>query len=576
MTMPPGADPAHSAHDTAAAAASPGHWPPGVPQHAAVPATHLFHNVQQAAQRHPDKPFIVCGEQTLTFQQLREQAEAVAAWLQQVAGIQPGDRVLLALRNGPEWALACWGILRADAVVVPLQPASSEQEQLDIARDSGARVAFVPPQRLLRGAALERSVVVPDPAEPGEADTAGRLHEQPDAARLVPWQRVLASGLQPLPLRCTPHDPAVMPYTSGSTGRPKGCLHTHGSVMSAVVAGATWFSCGPEAVFLATLPFFHVTGFVGSLHIPLLVGGTAIVMPRWNRAMAARLIERHRVTHWHCITSMVVDLLACPALAGADLSSLRSIRGGGAAMPQAVARQLKARTGLDYVEGYGLSETMAATHLNPPHRPKPQCLGLPLFGVDARIVAPGSLRELPRGAGGEIVIHAPQLMRGYWRQPEADAEAFVWLDGKRFLRSGDFGFVDDEGYFFMTDRLKRMINRAGLKVWPAEVEAALYRHPAIQEACVIAMPDPRRGEAVKALVVLRAGSTGVTARELMHWARRQLSAYKAPCSVELVAALPRSASGKVMWRELQEREFMRGGPTHGHALRGGAADDGKA
>ncbi|MDZ5457962.1 AMP-binding enzyme [Azohydromonas lata] len=226
-------------------------------------------------------------------------------------------------------------------------------------------------------------------------------------------------------------------------------------------------------------------------------------------------------------------------------------------MPQAVAQQLKARTGLDYIEGYGLSETMAATHLNPPHRPKAQCLGLPLFGVDARVIDPRTLREVPPGASGEIVVHAPQLMRDYWRQPQADAAAFMCIEGKRFLRTGDFGRVDEESYFFMTDRLKRMINCGGLKVWPAEVEALLYRHPAVQEVCVVATPDARRSEAVKALVVRRTSSADVDKRALMHWTRQHLAAYKCPRVVKFVASLPRLDSGKLLWRVLQDREFLR-------------------
>jgi fatty-acyl-CoA synthase len=527
-----------------------------VPRQLAPAATHLFRNVEAAAGRFGPKPFIVCRDTVLTHAQLREQAEAVAGWLQQACGLKRGDRVLLALPNGPQWALAYFGILRADAVVVPLNPASRREEWERLATDSGATVALLVPALLgevqpLLGTLLERIVVVDCGEEPPRL---GTLRPQSDT-RLVAWDEVLAGAHRPGPMRAGPDDPAVMPYTSGTTGRAKGCVHTHRSVMSAIAAGAAWFSCPSDAVFLATLPFFHVTGFVGSLNVPLYVGATAVVLPSWSRCAAAAAMQRHRVTHWHATTTMVVDLLSHRRLEAMDLSSLRCIRGGGAAMPEAVAQRLKTATGLDYIEGYGLTETMAATHLNPPHRPKPQCLGLPLFGVDARIVEPGTPRELPRGESGEILLHAPQLMQGYWRQPEADAEAFVHIDGKRFLRTGDLGHVDEDGYFFMTDRLKRMINAAGYKVWPAEVEALLYRHPAVQEACVIATPDARRGEAVKALVVLRPEVPPPSAQALIAWTRRHLAAYKCPRSVELVAALPRSASGKVMWRALQEREW---------------------
>ena len=250
---------------------------------------------------------------------------------------------------------------------------------------------------------------------------------------------------------------------------------------------------------------------------------------------------------------MLVDFLAQPLLSDYDLSSLQLIRGGGAAMPEAVARRLEELVGLAYVEGYGMSETMAATHINPPHRPKPQCLGVPVFDVDARIVDPDTLRELPPGESGEIVVHGPQVMQGYWNNPEATTSSFIEIDGKRFLRTGDLALVDEDGYFFMTDRLKRMINASGYKVWPAEVEALMYRHPSIQEACVISASDARRGETVKALVVLKPGQE-VTGQQIIDWAHANMAAYKSPRVVEIVAALPKSASGKVMWRELQERE----------------------
>jgi fatty-acyl-CoA synthase len=566
MTATLGAGPTGTLSDAPATTPAPPHWPPGVPLHVEPPAMHLFGLAQEAARRHPHKPFIVCGEEALSFAQFCEQAEAIAAWLQHHAGVKAGDRVLLALPNGPRWALACWGILRADAVAVPVNPNSSAQELRDLALDSGARLAFLQPERPWPRMALERIVAVPGTGPAADEAATGGTGLRDGDARRTPWHEVLATTLRPHPLQARPDDAALMPYTSGSTGRAKGCVHTHRSVMSAVVAGATWFGCGADAVFLGTLPVFHVTGFVGCLCIPLHAGATVAMLQRWSRGAAAALIQHYRVTHWHCITSMVVDLLAWPGLAQVDLSSLRSIRGGGAAMPQAVARQLKARTGLDFVEGYGLTETMAATHLNPPHRPKPQCLGLPLFGVDARILDPATLRELPRGERGEIVVHAPQLMRGYWQQPDSDAQAFVTLGGKRFLRTGDLGHVDDEGYFFMTDRLKRMINCAGYKVWPAEVEAVLYRHPAIREACVVAAPDARRGETVKALVVLRAGVAAPSAQDVMQWVRQHLGPAKRPRIVEFVPSLPLSGSGKVMWHALQEREFARASATLQGAL----------
>jgi fatty-acyl-CoA synthase len=551
------------------------HWPPGLPHHLTLPQTHLFHNVEVSAARYPDKPFMVFYDTTIDFAEFKRDAERIAGFLQHDCGVKAGDRVLLFMQNSPQWVLAFYGILRANAVVVPVNPMNMTQELRHYVADSGAAVAFAAQEllaqlqpligeRLDDGAGLQRVIVasysdylrVPTDLPVPPMVSAPR---QPRAGPgLVDWADMLARPREPGPLTAGPDDVCVMPYTSGTTGRPKGCMHTHRSVMSTLVGGVNWFSRTQDAVYLSVLPFFHVTGLSGSLNGPLYIGATIVVLPRWDREAAAACIQRYRVTVWQTISTMLIDFLANPRLSEFDLSSLSGIRGGGAAMPAAICAKLKALTGLDYVEGYGMSETMAATHINPPQRPKPQCLGIPVFDVDSRVVDPATLAELPAGETGEILVHGPQVMQGYWRNPEATREAFVELDGKRFLRTGDLGSVDGDGYFFMTDRLKRMINASGFKVWPAEVEALMYHHPAIQEACVIGARDARRGETVKALVVLKPGHEGeVSAQDIIDWSHAHMASYKSPRIVEFVASLPRSGSGKVMWRELQEQQAAR-------------------
>jgi len=243
-------------------------------------------------------------------------------------------------------------------------------------------------------------------------------------------------------------------------------------------------------------------------------------MTRWDRDTAAELIQRYKVDGWTNITTMAIDFLSNPDLGKFDLSSLQRIGGGGAAMPEAVAQRLKDLVGLDYVEGYGLSETIGATHTNPAHRPKKQCLGIPTFGTDARVVNPDTLEELGPNEMGEIVSAGGQVFKGYWKNPEATAAVFFERDGKRFFRTGDLGHCDEEGYFFITDRLKRMINAAGYKVWPAELEATLYKHPDIREVAIVSAPDERRGETVKAYVVLKdAAGSKLSGADIIAWCR---------------------------------------------------------
>ncbi|WP_439518140.1 long-chain fatty acid--CoA ligase [Hydrogenophaga sp.] len=554
----------------------PAHWPPGLPRHLTLPQTHVFHNLEVSARRYPDKPFIVYYDTVLTYAQALREAERLAGHLQQVCGVVPGDRVLLCMQNSPQWALAFHAVLRAGAVVVPVNPMNRVEELRHCIEDSGATVAFVAQDLLPQVRPLMaplgglRHAIVATYSDHLRAPTDLRVPDFVTASRepleedgLIAWADAVARDLAPGPLSTGPDDLCAMPYTSGTTGLPKGCMHTHRSVMSTLVGGVRWFGTSQDSVCLSVLPFFHVTGLSGSLNGPLYAGATLVVLSRWDREVAALCMQRYRVTVWQAISTMVIDFLGHPGIDQIDLSSLACIRGGGAAMPDALAARLKALTGLDYIEGYGMSETMAATHINPMHRPKRQCLGLPVFDVDARVIHPDTLAELPAGETGEIVVHGPQLMQGYWHNADATSAAFIDIEGRRFLRTGDLGHVDEEGYFFMTDRLKRMINASGYKVWPAEVEALMYHHPAIQEACVIGVRDARRGESVKALVVLRPEQRGqVSEQDVIDWAHGHMAAYKSPRTVEFVDSLPRSGSGKVMWRELQEQQAARDALTH--------------
>jgi fatty-acyl-CoA synthase len=461
--------------------------------------------------------------------------------------------------------VAYYAILRANAVVVPVNPMNLTNELRHYVSDTGASTIFAPQDLYaqvepLLGQGLRHVVVAtysdylkrPTDLKVPEFVTAPR--REIAGAGVVAWSDVLAQRCQPGPITAGPDDLCVMPYTSGTTGNPKGCMHTHRSAMFNAVSSTQWFGSHQDAVALAVLPLFHVTGMQGSMNSPLFGGSTIVLMARWHRDTAAECIRRYRITAAQLISTMVVDLLSSPRVMEYDLSSITRMSGGGAAMPDAIAQKMRTLLRIPYIEGYGMSETLAATHINPDKHPKKQCLGIPIFDVDARVVDPETMRELPVGEVGEIILHGPQLMQGYWNNPQANSEAFVEIDGKRFLRTGDLARVDEEGYFFMVDRLKRMINASGFKVWPAEVEALMYQHPAIREVCVVASSDERRGETVKAVVVLKDGVGGsVQEHDIVDWAHQNMAAYKSPRIVEFRDTLPKSATGKVLWRALQEQ-----------------------
>ena len=542
------------------------HWPPGLPKALSIPKTSVHYNLEVSAARYPDKTAFAFYGGALSYCRLKEEVDGLAGFLQGDCGVRRGDRVVLYCQNSPQFVIGYYAILRADAVVVPANPMVKADELSHYIEDSGARV-IIAAQDLYRhaegflGKSLDHCVLaaysdyidpatdlaVPDFVRAGAVD--------PGRKDVTAWKEALSREASPGPTVATNEDLACLPYTSGTTRRPKGCMLTHRNVLATSTGGIAWSGATSEGVGLGVLPMFHLTGMQASMNQVIQLGAASVLLARWDRDCAAQLIERHRVTSWTAITTMVVDFLSNPKLAQYDLSSLQRIGGGGAAMPEALAARIEKTFGLPFVEGYGLTETAAPSHSNPVHRPKRQCAGIPFFNTDARVLDPETRRECAVREVGEIVVEGPQVFRGYWNQPKATEEAFLEHDGKRFFRTGDLGYYDEEGYFFITDRLKRMINASGFKVWPAEVEAMLYAHPDIQEACVIGARDAHRGETVKAIVVLRQDARGrVMAEDVIAWARERMAAYKYPRVVEFAESLPRTATGKIFWRRLQEME----------------------
>jgi fatty-acyl-CoA synthase len=510
------------------------HWPPDMPRSLRAPRLTLPQVFLNSAAKHPRKAASIFEGKSLSYRELRERIENLAGHLQAACGVRRGDRALLCMQNGHDFVTAFFAILFADAVVVPVSPMNLAGELRHYLEDSDARVALT------------------------EDDLTGRFSGLP-LDHVVLLSQLPEEKFRVKASQAKPDDLCLMPYTSGSTGRPKGCMHTHATVLHNVAGAAAWKHIGEDVVALATAPFFHVTGLIHSFLSAIYAGGTMVIQRRWDPLAAAELVEQYKCTHWDNVPTMVVDLLSHPEALKHDISSLKWIFGGGAAMPEAIAQKLFELCGVRYIEGYGMTETISQTHINPPQNPKKQCLGIPAFDTEALIVDPETFEALPDGRQGEIVVRGPQLLTGYWKNPKAFEESWCAVKGRegRFFRTGDLGRTDEDGYFFISDRLKRMINAAGMKVWPAEVEAAMYKHPAIKECCIIASPDERRGETVKAVVVLKEGFASVTGEDILSWSKTQMATYKAPRRIEFVDALPRTASGKLMWRALQEQEWGR-------------------
>jgi fatty-acyl-CoA synthase len=302
--------------------------------------------------------------------------------------------------------IACFAILRADAVVVPLAPMNVTAELAHYIEDSDAKIAIV------------------------EKDIASRFAGLPLEHLIVAGETQLGRH-DPAPSVARPGDLCMMPYTSGSTGRPKGCMHTHATVLHNVIGAARWKHVTPEAVALATAPFFHVTGLVHSFLATAWAGGTMVIQRRWDPHLAAQLVERYRCTHWDNVPTMVVDLLSHPQALEHDVSSLKWIFGGGAAMPEAIAQKLFDVCGVRYMEGYGMTETISQTHINPPQNAKKQCLGIPTFDTESLIIDPDTFKPLGPGEQGEIVVRGPQLLSGTGRSRRTSTTRGPWSTASR-------------------------------------------------------------------------------------------------------------------------------------------------
>jgi long-chain acyl-CoA synthetase len=509
----------------------------------------------------PNRDLIVYFETPLTVARVAELSDAFAVGLADL-GVRRGDRVALYLQNVPQFPIALLGIWKLGAVAALCNPMLMRQELSKQLDDSGS-VALVCLESLYRTVAASaahdtgvRSVITTSELEflDDEPPEMLRDHRTDRPVNTCDFSTMLRdnAGRHPGPISLGPGDVAVLTYTSGTTGPAKGAMNTHGNMVFTSHVYREWLHVDSEDVILGIAPLFHITGLIAHLGLGMCVPVPTVLAYRFEPGEVCRLIERHRATTTVAAITAYLSLANSPALAEHDISSLQKAYSGGAPIPPSVVDDFERRTGIVIRSAYGLTETTSPTHLTPsarraPADPETSALsaGIPVFNTRARIVDEAG-ESLPDGQVGEVVLSGPQVVPGYWNRPEETERAIR----NRELYTGDVGKVDADGWLYLVDRKKDLIIASGYKIWPREVEDVVYLHPAVQEAAVVGLPDPYRGETVKAFVTVKSGRT-VDPEDLLAFCRERLAAYKCPRSVEVVDALPKTESGKIMRRSLR-------------------------
>ncbi len=545
-------------------------YPPEVDWHAEIEPMSLPDMLARTARLHGDRPaFDFLGRRT-TWAQAAAASDRIAAGLMAL-GLARGTRLGLLMPNCPAYPLVFFAALRAGLVVVNFNPLYTDHELAAQARDAGVAImatldlaaTYPKAARLLDAGVISRVLVCPfAPMLPHAKGIAmrvlkrGTLARPPRDPRHVWLSDLLATATPPPPIAIDPVlDLAVLQYTGGTSGLPKGAMLSHANLHANAVQGVLWFHAtrpGQERV-LAALPFFHVFALTTVLLFSVQAGAEIVMLPRFVPADALAAIARTRTTYLAAVPTMLNALAAFPGKA--DLSSIRYCISGGAPLPAEVKKRFEARTGCVVVEGYGLTEASPCTCCNPTTgENRDGTIGQPMSRTDQQLRAPADpMRRVPVGERGELCVRGPQVMLGYWNRPEETASAFT-PDG--WLRTGDIGVMDADGYFSIVDRIKDLILCGGYNVYPRTIEEAIYRHPVVAEVTVIGVPDEYRGEAAKAFVVLKPGAM-VTAAELVAFLREYLSPIELPRHVEFRDTLPKTLIGKLSKKELVAEEAAR-------------------
>lgn len=516
-----------------------------------------------SVQRSPDAVAIKYFDGTVTFDELDRHSDAFASGLL-ARGIEQGDRVALYLQNDPAFVVALVAAWKIGAIGVLINPMNRSRELTYLLKDSGAR-ALVTLDELYDDVAKEVLATEDTAVDYVVVAYAADYQTRDDRRVVTPPRRIERddaddfldvierhAGQVPPAVALSGSDLAALTYTSGTTGKPKGAMNTHGGIAFNVQVYRDWMKLTADDGILGVAPLFHITGLVGHIGLSLFTGAPLILNHRFEPEALMDAIREHRPVFTIGAITVFINLSHMANVSKSDWSSFRVIYSGGAPIAPAVNQQFLDRTGVYVHNIYGLTETTSPSHGVPLNAQSPVdpesgalSVGLPVFNTNSRILDENGA-ELPFGQVGEIAISGPQVVPGYWGKPDETAASLP----KGELLTGDVGFMTEEGWFFVVDRKKDMINASGYKVWPREVEDVLYSHAAVREAAVVGVPDEYRGETVKAFVTLK-DDVQVTEAELIDFCRSQMAAYKYPRSIEFLEELPKTTTGKIMRRELR-------------------------
>lgn len=539
-------------------------WPHHVPHHIDYPLVSARWILEQTAERFPDRTAVIyvnhedlSETEVLSYRDVWTRACSLAAGLRKL-GVRKGARVAVILPNSPSLIMSYYGIWMAGAAITPCNVLARGNEIEYQIGNSGASLLIAADTLAQSAEGIAAKFHIPLIIVQG-GEGAGDV----PAGAVSFRELTLAGGECPADVTVDPHkDMAVLLYTGGTTGEPKGAELTHYNIVANTIQFATWYAFEPAAeTCICTIPMSHSGGMSGVMNVPLYSGATLVIMKRFRPESVTKCIDKYRATRFFGVPTMYVSILNCQDARKCNLSSLKACRTNAAPLPVSVKEAFDRLAGKEVlIEGYGLTETSPLTHANPPEKARAGSIGIPLPDTDAKIVDLQTGQDVPVGGEGELLIRGPQLMKGYWNKPEATAKA---MEGGWF-HTGDVARMDEEGFFFIVDRLKDMINSGGYKVWPRDVEEVLYSHPKVKLNVVIGAPDNYFGETVKAYIVPKEEARGdITTEEIIAFCKARMASYKAPRIVEFRDTLPISPQGKVLRRLVREEARARASSSGG-------------